>query len=115
MTNARKRFLGVLVLVALFVIQPTLAQDYDASGVWQSTTGNTFVIPASEDSFDIYIELADGSEMSGEGEWDEYGYSFSYTVDGMAGSAYVEYDSESDALRVTSPSGTTSWWQRTSY
>ncbi|MCA9790765.1 MAG: hypothetical protein KC910_03190 [Candidatus Eremiobacteraeota bacterium] len=106
---------SLVLMVALLLVLPALAQDYDASGVWRSTTGNTFTIPPSDTDFDIYINTTDGRKLHATGEWDEVGYSFYYTVDGMSGAAYVEYDADQDALSVTSHEGVQSWWRRVEY
>jgi hypothetical protein len=101
----------VLLFLSLFLLQPTLAQGYDASGVWVSNSGNVFTIPYSEKYFDLIITTTDGRRMIGKGEWVQKGQSFTYTVSGVAGSAYVSYNAEADALEVTGPNGT-SWWRR---
>ena len=105
-----KRIL-VLLCLSFFLLEPGLAQGYDASGVWVSSSGNVFNIPYSEKYFDLIITTTDGRRLIGKGEWVQKGQSFTYTVTGVPGSAYVRYNAQADALEVSGPNGTT-WWQR---
>lgn len=106
-----KRIKRVLLLWG-FLFTVCLAQGHDASGVWQSTTGYVFRIPASSQYFDLIITGPNGERAVGQGQWVEMGQSFTYTVSGMSGSAYVSYNAQYDALEVRGPGGT-SWWRRT--
>jgi hypothetical protein len=103
----------VLILMLLFTLTPALSQQYDASGVWRSTTGYVFRIPASTHDFDLIITAPKGQTMLGQGQWVQNGHSFTYTVSGVSGSAFANYNSQYDALEVRGPSGT-SWWRRVS-
>jgi hypothetical protein len=95
------------------VLTPALSQQYDASGVWRSTTGNVFTIPASSEYFDLIITSPQGQTLLGQGQWVKKGHSFTYTVSGVSGSAFASYNSQYDALEVRGPNGT-SWWRRVS-
>jgi hypothetical protein len=104
----------LVALLLLSVLTPAMSQQYDASGVWRSTTGYVFRIPASTQYFDLNITSPQGQTMRGQGQWVQKGHSFTYTVSGMSGSAFVSYNSQYDALEVRGPSGT-SWWRRVSH
>jgi outer membrane biogenesis lipoprotein LolB len=102
-----------LLLLLVCLCGPVIAQGADASGVWQSTTGYVFRIPASSQHFDLIITAPNGQRMLGQGQWVQTGQSFSYTVSGMSGSAFANYNPQHDALEVKGPNGT-SWWRRAS-
>ena len=103
----------LFALFTLLLAAPVLPQQYDASGVWRSTTGYVFRIPASTQHFDLIITSPSGQRMLGQARWVQKGHSFTYTVSGMSGSAFASYNAQYDALEVRGPGGT-SWWRRVS-
>jgi hypothetical protein len=102
----------LFVLLILTVATPVLSQQFDATGVWRSTTGYVFRIPESSRPFELIITSPGGQRTLGQARWVREGYSFTYTVSGMPGNASASYNAQYDALEVRGPGGT-SWWRRT--
>jgi len=105
------RSLKLLFTLVLMVAAPALSQEYDASGVWRSTTGYVLRIPESSRHFDLVITSPDGQRTLEQARWVREGHSFTYTVSGTSGTALASYNAQYDALEVRGPGGT-SWWRR---
>ena len=103
----------LFALMLLIVAAPALSQQYDASGVWRSTTGYVFRIPESPAQFELVITSPGGQRILGQARWVREGQSFTYTVSGTRGTALASYNAQYDALEVRGPGGT-SWWRRVS-
>ena len=99
------------MFVLLLVAVPVLSQQYDACGVWRSTTGYVFRIPDSSRHFELVITSPTGQRTLGQARWVQEGRSFIYTVAGVPGNALASYNAQYDALEIRGPRGT-SWWRR---
>lgn len=112
-TPVNRKMPATLVILALLGLTVPAAWAASPSGVWRSTSGNTFTIPSSRTDFDIIIKTPKGQKFLGHGAWvkGRVGQQFTYTVDGYPNlTAKCTFAPNSpNTMRVEGPAGVQYW------
>ena len=105
--------MSALIVLTLVGVIAQVARAASASGVWRSTSGNTFTIPRSSTDFDIIIKTPKDQRFLGHGTWvaGKVGQQFTYTVDGYPNlTARCTFaPTTPNTMRVEGPAGVQYW------